>query len=344
LEWRRFGAAPIELDPFPGSIGGHVGGMIDVNIPFDPNVHVSVTLTNLHSYMSGSGKDRSRRESAKWQDTQVAHVSAGPKGSRLIFRFDVPADLPESNATQGNDSYHLWRLNVSADIPGVDFDRDYEIPVYATSKESRRLSEFSVQRAKSEQKKIDVQLVEKIVNMSHGPSGKFMIFPMGRNLAGGIGGVLFGAIFTGAGLFLTFFADHWFMGAILGAVGLVIFLSGFYFMFNSLEVREQGSNIQTIRRILGIPVKRREMRRSDFSNFDKHTSLTTQSGSKHVVHYSISARDRNGLKMVVGEGFRGAGQAAVAAEFIGRQFGLRAQSETEERVRSVDADDFLAAD
>ena len=26
LEWRRFGPAPVTLDPFPGSIGGHVGG------------------------------------------------------------------------------------------------------------------------------------------------------------------------------------------------------------------------------------------------------------------------------------------------------------------------------
>ena len=33
-EWRRFGAAPALLDPFPGAIGGNVGGVIDVNFPY----------------------------------------------------------------------------------------------------------------------------------------------------------------------------------------------------------------------------------------------------------------------------------------------------------------------
>jgi hypothetical protein len=64
MEWRRFGAAPVILDPFPGSIGGNVGGTIDVRLPFDPATRFSVTLTSLQSYVSGSGDDRSRKESA----------------------------------------------------------------------------------------------------------------------------------------------------------------------------------------------------------------------------------------------------------------------------------------
>jgi hypothetical protein len=65
LEWNRFGPAPVTLDPFPGSIGGHVGGTIDVNLPYDSNTQFSLTLTSLHSYISGSGKNRSRKESAR---------------------------------------------------------------------------------------------------------------------------------------------------------------------------------------------------------------------------------------------------------------------------------------
>ncbi len=105
LEWRRFGPAPVTLDPFPGSIGGHVGGTIDVNLPYDANTEIKLTLTSLHSYVSGSGKNRSRNESAEWQDTQVAHLSPGTKGSRLSFRFDVPENLQQSDATQSEDSY-----------------------------------------------------------------------------------------------------------------------------------------------------------------------------------------------------------------------------------------------
>ncbi|MCW8917915.1 MAG: DUF3592 domain-containing protein, partial [Gammaproteobacteria bacterium] len=55
LEWRRFGVTPLQLDPFPGAIGGDVGGEIALNIPFDPQLVCEVTLSSLYSYVSGSG-------------------------------------------------------------------------------------------------------------------------------------------------------------------------------------------------------------------------------------------------------------------------------------------------
>ena len=87
LEWRRFGPAPVTLDPFPGSIGGHVGGTIDLNLPYDSTAKFRATLTNLYSYVSGSGKNRSRKEEAKWQDELVAHAAPGrgPRGDHGLL-------------------------------------------------------------------------------------------------------------------------------------------------------------------------------------------------------------------------------------------------------------------
>jgi len=202
LEWRRFGAAPLTLDPFPGSIGGHVGGMIDVNVPFDSSIHFSLTLTNLHSYVTGSGDSRSRKESPKWQDSQVAHSTSGPGGTRLSFRFDVPDNLAESDADQHEESYDLWRLNLKAELPGADIDRDYEIPVYATAEQSSRLSNFSINEAQSEQRKIDLDVIRNMVDLEHGVSGKSMVYPMFRNLGSGISGLFFGGVFSAIGWFL----------------------------------------------------------------------------------------------------------------------------------------------
>ena len=343
LEWRRFGSAPVELDPFPGSIGGHVGGTIDINLPFDSSAKFSLTLSNLRSYVSGSGKNRSRKESAKWQDVQVAHMTSGPKGSRLSFRFDVPEDLEESVADQRDDTYYIWRLNVKADLPGSDFDRDYEIPVYATAEKSRRLSEFSINQAKAEQRQIDVGAIEELTNLSHDASGKSMVFPIGRNIGSGIMGMLIGGIFAGAGWFLTFSEGHWFMGLIFGSAGSLICLFGLYMMVNSLEVRLVGGEIQSVRRIFGVKVKERAMRPSDFVRFTKKATSTTQSGSKHVVRYTIYALDRRGKKMVLGEGFKGAGQADAASVFIGDQFGLREQQMAKSMDATLDKDNFLTA-
>ena len=70
------------------------------------------------------------------------------------------------------------------------------------------------------------------------------------------------------------------------------------------------------------------MRRADFVGFSKKASSTTQSGSKHVIHYSISAVDRHGQKLIVGEGFKGVSQADAAADFIARAFGLTPRDST----------------
>ena len=328
LEWRRFGLAPVALDPFPGSIGGHVGGTIDVNLSYDPNARFSVTLTNLKSYVSGSGKNRSRKESAEWQDSQVAQVASGPRGTRLSFRFDVPVNLEPSDATRSGSTYHLWRLNLTAALPGTDFDRVYEIPVYPTGEQSRRLSGISVKAAQSEQLAIDLEAIRKVVRLSQGIEGKSLLFPAGRNLGGGFGALLFGCLFTGVGWFLMTHEGHPFMGAIFGIIGVVVAAAAFYTVLNSLEVRKQGSSIVSIRRLLGFTVKRTEMPVASFARFKMKSSYKTQSGNSHTVYYSLQAVDNSGNMMTVGEGFKGASQVRAAEELLAREFGLAAREPT----------------
>ena len=345
MEWRRFGAAPVTLDPYPGSIGGQVGGSIDVNIPYDPSLRFSVTLVNIHSYMSGSGDDRSRRESALWQDTQVAHCLTAPKGSRLSFRFDVPEDLQAANAFRSTDSYHLWRLNVSAEMPGIDINRDYDIPVYATAQQSQSLPDFAIEQAKGEQRKVDLAEIQKLFTWRHDVNGRSLYFPMGRNIAGGMGGLLFGSIFAAIGWYLLVEEHQLFMGSIFGFVGALIALGALYAVSNSLEVTRYGGEVRATRRLLGFPISRKSMHSGEFVRFGKDATSKTQSGSKHQVRYAISAIDRNDNRMTVGEGFIGASQAATAASFISDAFGLiPANRDDSDLTLPVDDYDFLTAD
>jgi hypothetical protein len=76
-------------------------GTIDLDIPFDPATRFELTLNNLRSYVSGNGKNRSRKEEAKWQDTIAAHAEQGIRGTRSAFRFDSPEGLDASDADQG---------------------------------------------------------------------------------------------------------------------------------------------------------------------------------------------------------------------------------------------------
>jgi len=82
-----------------------------------------------------------------------------------------------------------------------------------------------------------------------------------------------------------------------------------------------------VRRILGIPIKRASIRCNELVRFSKDTSFKSQSGNKHVVHYSIFAEDRNGQKIIVGEGFKGASEANAAIRFLTLEFGLTPQED-----------------
>ena len=128
---RHFGLTPLVMDPFPGCLGGQVGGAIDTRIPFDPQINFKVSLSCMHSRISGSGKNRRRSESVVWHNQGVCHSAQGITGTALQFRFEVPADVPVSQPG-GRGEYHLWRLRVNTSLPGMDFDRSYEIPVFDT--------------------------------------------------------------------------------------------------------------------------------------------------------------------------------------------------------------------
>lgn len=323
LEWARFGAAPIRMDPFPGSIGGHVGGTIDLRLPFDAAQQFAVTLTCIHSYTSGSGKDKSQKERALWQDKLVAHAEPGATGTHLTFRFDVPEGQQASD-TEKNNSYYIWRLNLHAAMPGTDLDRDYELPVYPTATQSRFLSSMAVEKSRDRQRALDDKSVRDLLNLESTAIGKRLYFPSGRHLGAASGGFVAGAVFAVAGWFLIVQAGHTLFGSVFGIVGGLIAICCLYMMLNSLEVMSSAEQIATVRRVLGIPIRRARMPKAAFAEFQKDSSFRTQSGNKHVIYYSIQALDRHGNKLVLGEGFKGENEANAAMRLIGAEFGLTA--------------------
>ncbi len=336
LEWRRFGPTPVVLDPFPGSIGGHVGGTIDTNLPFDASNSFVLTLTSIYSYESGSGKNRSQREKALWQDELVAHAAHGPSGTRLTFRFDVPEGLEESDAEQSGDSYNLWRLNLRANIDGTDLDRDFDIPVYATAKTSQLLDARSVEASKNDYQTIVDAEIRKLVDIRSDGVGKRLVYPMGRNAWSNLAGFVIGSVFAAAGAFLIVKAGEMLMGVLFSGVGGLIALAAAYMLTRSLEVRQEGHTITSTRRVLGLPVLRREMQKSSFYRFEKQSGMQTQSGGKHVMYYKIVAIDRDANELLLGEGFRGESAADAAIRLLARELGLVA----DERARSDRRDAF----
>ena len=337
-EWRRFGAVPVVLDPFPGAIGGQVGGYLDIRLPYDSTTRFEMTLTCIKSYMSGSGKNRSRRENAVWQDEQTVAPESGPLGSRVRFRFDVPADLTPADALRSESRYHLWRLSVQADLPGTDFNRDYDIPVYATGETSATAPRFADDRGSGQR---EAELAARVRERLGSTGSSTLHQPAGRHLGSAIMGFLFGAIFAGVGAFLVIGEGQTVFGGLFGLIGVLVGLSFLYLGLNSLTVTGMGSQLTSTRRLLGIPVRTTSMQRHEIRRIDAEQSMSSQSGGRHTIYYRLVARNAAGDKMTLATGLKGMSEANTARTLIAQQFGL--SIEREEPRDTVDFD-VLAAD
>lgn len=321
-EWRRYGPTPVTLDPFPGSMGGHVGGTIELKLPYASANRFMLTLTNIHSYYSGSGKNRSRKERALWQDEAVAHAEMSAMGTRLSFRFDVPDGQSESDAKQTGNSYKLWRLNLRADMPGTDLDRDFNIPVFATGQQSQNISGRNIEASQREQDAVYDAAIRQVFKVEREGTRTTLTYPMGRNLWSNLAGLLIGAAFAGIGIYMGFVEGDWIFGTCFGGTGGLVTIAAFYMLFKSLSVSLDSSTITSVRRVLGIPLRKRSMRRDAFYRFEISSGMQTQAGGKHTMIYKINAIDRQANEIRLGDGFKGKSQAEAAQRFLSKEFGL----------------------
>lgn len=310
--WRAIGATPLTLDPYPGSIGGQVGGSIETNIQYRGSDKFQVTLSCLYSYMSGSGKNRKRQESVKWSAEGFAQAEPYRRGSRLLFCFDVPEGLPQSEAKDKR--YHLWRLNLKSDGAALDIDRNFELPVFATAQPSRLIRVDSSSHPLAEEQRDD--RIDAVMHIQQTADGVELNFPVGRNAGFNGGFATLGLLFFGSGLIANYLGGPLVLTIIFSVVGGGIALGGLYGLLNSLQVRIGKQGVQTRRSLLGVIIRKASAPASEVQKLRIHKTGSVTSGSSHKVFFAIRAHLRNGKKITVAESLIGQGAAEQVAEAL----------------------------
>ncbi|MCI5125865.1 MAG: hypothetical protein D3925_15690 [Candidatus Electrothrix sp. AR5] len=125
----RFGRFELRMDPFPGALGGQVGGFITL-----PDTAV-VNSSTYHIELECVQRLR-RYDATRWTQAGNVKVSSlhGEKG--LPFCFDVPDDLPETDIKQ-NRGDHFWRLTLNATLPDTKLLRTFNnLPIFKTGESS----------------------------------------------------------------------------------------------------------------------------------------------------------------------------------------------------------------
>jgi hypothetical protein len=346
LEYRRFGRVLFTMDPFPGAIGGHVGGQILVkNLDYRRAAEaqdLSVTLECVYSYVSGSGENRSRRESIKWAERGRPGIGNAVEGVNLAFRFDVPQGLPPAEVEQKGD-YHFWRLSVSAEVPGIDLDRSYNIPVFATGETSRVVGhDISAQAAAERQREadaaglaiasgqFDIEGLSRALRLRRQGDRIQLKFPMFRERVLTVYAAIFacgfgfgcysmlglmsdGGVF---GIFIAIFSIPFFGVALAATIATV------YLLFNNLSVDIQPGEVSVLRRLLFIPVFRRRLRQADISHLGIKRSGSTGQGIDKIEHFKIHAVETGGDKVTLAEDIDGEDVALHFRDFLAQRIGV----------------------
>ena len=338
-EWQRFGIIELEMDPFPGSIGGHVGGSLKIKNFRNSNAQVKVELESVYSYMSGSGDNRSRRESIKWAEGGFAKVVAAINGVEVRFRFDVPDNLPESDIKQSGD-YNFWRVKVSSEIEGADLNREYNIPVFRTQHESKHIrhdisaqvEEVREQQAVQSQASVNMgdfsntALARSVIYKTKGGKEVFY-FPMFRNKML----TIFALIFAGGFDFAAFsinggFSDGGVMGIGLlvfsipfAIVGLLATIACIYLPLNNLTTTLQNRNITVLRRLFIFPIFYKKIKASDIKIIEVKSTGSTGQGVKQIKHFKLSLKTKTFNTITIAEGIDGEDLANQLKDFIGKR-------------------------
>jgi hypothetical protein len=135
LAYAEFGKTCFEMTPVPGVIGGELKGMIQTRLPHAAEHGIQLRLTCVNRVTSGSGDDQSTWEHILWRgetNPSPGQNYPGPAGASIPVNFRIPWDAKATDSTDSRNTI-IWKLEASADVPGVNYDDSFEVPVFRTA-------------------------------------------------------------------------------------------------------------------------------------------------------------------------------------------------------------------
>ena len=204
---RRYGGSLLELSTIPGVIGHSLAGSIRVSNLLQPAEGFALTLSCLKR-VAGSGKDDSSSETILWQEEQQIRGEttrdAGGMSTRIRVGFRIPADARATDSSNPADQT-IWRLSISAGVPGIDYQSSFDVPVFRTGAselpatpedlafagDALDLSEYRQPR-------------ESRIAVSRTQRGTEIVFPAARNPGAAVSLTLFTVLWSGAIAFMLY--------------------------------------------------------------------------------------------------------------------------------------------
>jgi hypothetical protein len=316
IRYRRFGISRFELTTRPGIVGHSLAGTVRTTITLRPAEGVQVALRCVRRVTSGTGDNRSTSESTLWEEEirvqgQVSRDASG-MGTTIPVAFAIPADATACD-DRDSDNRVLWRLEVSASVPGVDYAASFEVPVFRTE-----LSDHPPTPAEAALKvTVDVatyhQPVGSRIEVRTSRRGTEILFPAARNPGAALGLTVFVLLWSVAVWFLIHYRAPVIFPIVFGAFELLLLLFVLELWLRVSRV-VAGDGSLSIGTGYLIPGGERSWVASEID--DVTTRITMQAGGRP--YYDVVAVTKNGKKVTAGHSVRDKHEAEWLAATIKR--------------------------
>lgn len=311
---KRFGQTYFQFASLPFSPGRDLKGAIHLRFNTEARHGIDLRLSCVRQVVTGSGKERSVNETVLWQaDKNVpqALLTPGPMGDAVIpVDFGIPGDAYESNHDQPSDRV-LWLLHAQADVPGVNFSDDFEVPVFrrTPSPASEPAAIFGSQglnEAVNETVPAAFQFDAsdatapqnpKVVVSAAMSGATEFYFPPFRNPGRILGLVFFTAVWSGAVYFLGHSKAPWFFAVVFGFFDLLLIYALIQSMVGSFRIEAGNGKIVFRRALLGVGASRE----IPFSDIAQISAVTTSAGQGTSPSYSIRLQTKDGRTLTLAD-------------------------------------------
>jgi hypothetical protein len=308
LRRRRFGNTFFELYSLPFSPGGRLAGRIHLKLDANPPNGVDLRLSCVRKTIRGAGEDRSTVQTVLWQAEQNVSgaIEIDSVGRMIPVDFAIPAGAYVTNHDNPDDQV-LWLLHAKADIPGIDYVDDFELPVFKTSSVPSASSAYASAETSgsttglfSESDGSPVAApAHPVVVISPQGDGTEFYFRALRTPSRALFLLIFTVVWTAVAYFLLRSPAPKIFPIVFGASDVFLILALFRVALGTARIRVGNGEISCSKKLLGIGATKR----FSVSEIDAIVAVTNgqQYGNQGQSMYAIRLRTKNGRRFTLAD-------------------------------------------
>jgi hypothetical protein len=305
----RFGNTYFEFYSLPFSPGGRLAGRIHLKLDANAAHGLDLRLSCVRKMITGSGNSRSTSETVLWQTEQnVPYGAMGmdPLGRTIPVDFAIPSDAYVTDHDNSSDQV-LWLLHAQADLPGIDYSDDFELPVFKTTFCAEQTPADSLSEtfgftagssSDSNAAPVAAPAHPKVIISSENGGTEFY-FPAFRTPSRALFLLVFTAIWTVVVYFLFRSSAPWFFPVVFGFFDVLLIFGVLHVVLGTSRIRVGNGELSSTTRVLGIG----STKRFSFPEIDAIVAVTSgqQGGNPGQSMYAIRLRTKDGRRITLAD-------------------------------------------